>query len=94
MLTAYLNQSCTLRHKNGTDARGQPVFGEPLNVPCRLEEKFQLIKKANGETVPVHHVCYLAADVSAGDSINGLTVEAVDKWTDYGGDTVGFKAVM
>ena len=94
MLSSYLNQTCTLRHKTGTNARGQPVMGEPAEVPCRLEKKFQLIKKANGETVPVKHICYLTAAVMIGDSINGLKVEAVDEWTDYGGEIVGYKAVM
>lgn len=94
MLSNYLNQTCFLRRRTGTDVRGQPLYAEAVTVPCRLEEKFQLIRKANGEVVQVNHICYLAAEVGVDDDINGCTVEAVDKWTDYGGDTVGYKAVM
>lgn len=94
MLEDYLNQTCTLRYKTGTDARGHPVYGEPLSVPCRLQEKYQLIQTANGETVPVNHICYMTEKVSVGDSINGLTVHAVDNWVDLDGDIIGYKAVM
>lgn len=94
MLTDYLNQTCTLRHKNGTDMRSQPVYSNPLKVPCRLVEKYQFIQTAKGETVPVNHICYMTEKVSVGDSINGLTVHAVNNWVDLEGEIIGYKAVM
>lgn len=94
MLESYLNQTCTLRHKNGTDPRGQPVYGNPLKTPCRLVEKYQLIQTAKSETVPVNHICYMTEKVSVGDSINGLTVHAVNNWVDLEGEIIGYKAVM
>jgi hypothetical protein len=94
MLTAYLNQSCELLRKTGTDSRGQPVYAGAETIPCRLEEKFQLVTTANGETVPAHHICYTTEQVEAGDKINGLTVHSADTWTDLDGEDIGFKAVM
>lgn len=94
MLEDYLNQTCTLRRTNNTNVRGQPAYSEPLSVPCRLQEKYQLVQKENGETVPASHVCYLIDEISVGDTINGCVVHAVDSWVDLIGEIIGFKAVM
>lgn len=94
MLEDYLNQTCTLRRADGSDARGQPIYGEPLSVPCRLQKKYKLVQKTDGETVPAEHVCYLVDKVSVRDTINGCIVHAVDSWVGLDGDIIGYKAVM
>lgn len=45
MLEDYLNQTCTVRYADGTNARGQPIYSEPHSVPCRLVQKYQLVNK-------------------------------------------------
>lgn len=94
MLKDYLNQSCGLEKKTGDDQRGQPVYAAAITIACRLVGKYQLIRKPNGETVPVHHICYTTETVAAGDKINGSFVHAVDVWTDLGGEPIGYKAVL
>lgn len=94
MLRDYLNQTCTLCRAKGTDVRGQSVYGEPLSVPCRLQKKYKLVRKTDGETVPAEHVCYLVNKVSVGDTINGCIVHTVDSWVGLDGDIIGYKAVM
>lgn len=94
MLSNYLNQTCELQRKTDTDQRGQPIYATSITIPCRLEEKYQLITKPNGETVPAHHICYSSETIAVDDKINGLIVHSADKWTDLYGETIGYKAVM
>ena len=94
MLRDHLSQTCQLRRKTGTDQRGRPIYSEEETIDCRLVEKFQLVQKPNGETVPVSHICYTETAVAVGDQLNGDTVHGVDVWRDHDGEAIGYKAVM
>ncbi|MDE5946336.1 MAG: hypothetical protein K2G63_03370 [Oscillospiraceae bacterium] len=94
MLEDYLNQSAELQHKTGTNQRGNPVFDDILTIQCRLQKKYTLIQKLDGETISAGHICYLVDEVKTGDKINGLTVLAVNSMVNLNGEIIGYKAVM
>lgn len=94
MLEDYLNQTCTVRYADGTNARGQPIYSEPHSVPCRLVQKHQLVNRSDGSTVTAEHICYLTEKITTGDTINGLAVLSVSEMTDLDGEITGYKAVM
>lgn len=94
MLANYLNQTCVIRRVTDTNVRGQPIYGDPLTVLCRLQKKYNLVQSGNDEFVPAEHICYLIDEISVGDTINGSIVHAVDSWVDLDGSIIGYKAVM
>lgn len=94
MLNSYLNQTAVYHCKTGTDDRGQPIYGEPINIPCRHQPKIQNILTKDGQTVQTQHVYYLDAGVHEGDILNGKIVMAVSVWHGLNGEVMGYKAVV
>ncbi len=94
MLTNYLNQTCVLRRKTGISDRGQPVYADPVTVPCRKQQKTQNILKEDGQSIKSQTVYYLAAEVNTGDSIDGRPILIVETMPDLCGVNVGYKAAV
>lgn len=94
MLGCYLNQTTQYQPCTGTDARGQPIFGEVISLPCRKQSKAQDVLTATGQTVRTQHVYYLLNKISEGDMLDGLIVMGVSEWVGLDGTPIGYKAVM
>ena len=58
-----LNQTCLYWPTNGSDAYGQPVFGNAVELSCRWIDKVQEIIKADGTTLKSQTRVLLDEDV-------------------------------
>lgn len=94
MLGDYLNQTVVYHCKTGTDDRGQPIYAEPIMLPCRHQPKIQNVVTTTGQIVQTQHVYYLADYVAEGDMLDNKIVMAVSDWVDLGGEIIGHKAVV
>ena len=94
MLNSYLNQTAVYRSKTGTSDRGQPIYGEPMNIPCRKQDKAQNVLMSTAQTVRTQHIYYCKNTVNEGDMLDDKIVTAVSVWRGLGGEILGFKAVM
>lgn len=94
MLNDYFNQTAEFQKKAGTNQRGVTLFEKAILIECRLEQKHNLIKKSDGETVETDYICYLDTEISTGDKLNGLTVVSVSNMVNLDGEIIGYKAVM
>lgn len=94
MLSGYLNQTAIYKPKTGTDDRGQPIYGEAVNIACRHQPKIQNILTNTAQTVQTQHVYYLTNHITEGGMLNGKIIMAVSEWVDLSGGIVGYKAVV
>jgi len=94
VLSSYLNQRAYLQRAEGTDERGQPIFGPAQAVRCRKQRRGRIVAVNNSATRVQETVYFLLASVAEGDKLDGMLVKSVDDWADLRGDNAGCKAVV
>ncbi len=94
MLEGYLNQLAEYEPCTGTDARGQPVYGDVIFLPCRRQAKVQNVLTATGQTIKTQYIYYLTTEVHEGDKLEGRVIMGVSVWPGLSGAVLGYKAVM
>jgi len=94
MLGDYLNQTVVYHGKTGTDDRGQPIYAEPITLPCRHQPKIQNVVTKDGKIVQTQHIYYTTQAVNENDMLNGKVVMAVSVWHGLNGEIIGYKAVV
>lgn len=93
-LQTYLNQLVQHEARTGNDAYGDPVYGTPLKIAARIEQRPRLVKGANGEDIVATASVWTTDAVSPYDRINGQMVVNVSVLTDRDGSTVGYESYV
>ena len=48
IVSGFLKQKCNWRQRAGEDETGQPVYGDPVEIPCRWVKKATFVPVTNG----------------------------------------------
>ncbi len=94
LISGYLNQTARFERRDGNDEWGKPKYTPFEDIPCRKEKsiKFTILNADNRSQTQT--VYYTATEVKAGDMIDGEVVTATEEWVFFGGQIVGYKAVI
>lgn len=69
MLSGYDNQTVQWCKYLGVDAYGQPKYGEPVAIPCRLQHDRNMVRDEKGEITVSEAVVYTTAEIDARDAL-------------------------
>lgn len=74
----FTNQTLTQFPKIGTDGFGRPVYGPPVQIACRWEDKQQEVITPDGRRVRSMAYLLLVSPVSVGDWVFLGTIAVVN----------------
>jgi hypothetical protein len=86
----HLNQSVQWKSKTGSDSWEGDTYGDPIEIPARVEERARVVAGVGGAEVRSVTEAYVVADVRIGDQVDfgaGFeTIEARNTEVDLAGN--------
>lgn len=77
LITDATNQTAVYWARNGTDEFGQPVFSDPVEVPCRWDEEVKMVVGEDGREVRSNTEVMVEQDMYYGDYLKLTTLAAL-----------------
>ena len=81
-----------LRRYVEEDKFGKRIFEEPVEIPCRIVNKTEIIKLTDTEKIVSNQVIYTLEKVSKLDNVNGLDILDLYEYNSlYSHDVQGYR---
>jgi hypothetical protein len=94
MIEDYCNQTAVWKHVIDSNAYNEPVYGAPVSIKCRKEQKIRLVRNKNGEQVVSDTRLYTTFPVQIDDLIDERVVISVIEMSDLEGQAEGYEVVL
>lgn len=91
MIEYYCNQKGIWKKHIDTDAYGNNVYADPVEIPCRIENKTKLIRTKDGKETLSDTKILTKLQIKADDLFNERVVLYVDDMVDFDGEVIGYE---